>query len=295
MAEKKKSAAVEYYPSALTIAGSDSGGGAGIEADLRTFNALGVYGCAAVTAVTAQNPESVDRVDLLPGASVTAQIDSVMAKIAVRCAKTGMLGSAENVSAVAEAVKKYNLKLICDPVMISTSGRKLIDDDAIEVLASELLPKALWITPNIPECEFLLGKKFDTPSDMIQGAKALADKFRTNVLLKGGHDEKSKRATDFVCYKGDLFTVSSPKIKLPSFASHGTGCTLSAAMAAMTALGFSWSDVIQDAKAFVFGSLRENVEIGKGIFAMYPPVEDSLELIEMERISSAKSSKGSPR
>ena len=286
MADKKKNSAVEYYPSALTIAGSDSGGGAGIEADLRTFNALGVYGCAAITAVTAQNPEKISRVDLLPGASVTAQIDAVMEKIAVRCAKSGMLGSAENVSAVAEAVKKYKLKLVCDPVMISTSGRKLIDDDAIKVLASELLPQAFWITPNIPECEFLLGEKLNTPSDMTQGAKALADKFRTNVLLKGGHDEKSKRAVDYVCYKGELFTVSSPKIKLPPFASHGTGCTLSAAMAAMTALGFSWSDMIQDAKAFVFGSLRENVETGDGVFAMYPPVEDSLELIGMERLSA---------
>ncbi len=286
MADKKKNSTVEYYPSALTIAGSDSGGGAGIEADLRTFNALGVYGCAAITAVTAQNPEKISRVDLLPGASVTAQIDAVMEKIAVRCAKSGMLGSAENVSAVAEAVKKYKLKLFCDPVMISTSGRKLIDDDAIKVLASELLPQAFWITPNIPECEFLLEKKLNTPSDMTQGAKALADKFRTNVLLKGGHDEKSKRAVDYVCYKGELFTVSSPKIKLPPFASHGTGCTLSAAMAAMTALGFSWSDMIQDAKAFVFGSLRENVETGDGIFAMYPPVEDSLELIGMERLSA---------
>ena len=286
MADKKKNSAVEYYPSALTIAGSDSGGGAGIEADLRTFNALGVYGCAAITAVTAQNPEKISRVDLLPGASVTAQIDAVMEKIAVRCAKSGMLGSAENVSAVAEAVKKYKLKLVCDPVMISTSGRKLIDDDAIKVLASELLPQASWITPNIPECEFLLEKKLNTPSDMTQGAKALADKFRTNVLLKGGHDEKSKRAVDYVCYKGEFFTVSSPKIKLPPFASHGTGCTLSAAMAAMTALGFSWSDMIQDAKAFVFGSLRENVETGDGVFAMYPPVEDSLELIGMERLSA---------
>ena len=110
MADKKKNSTVEYYPSALTIAGSDSGGGAGIEADLRTFNALGVYGCAAITAVTAQNPEKISRVDLLPGASVTAQIDAVMEKIAVRCAKSGMLGSAENVSAVAEAVKKAALE-----------------------------------------------------------------------------------------------------------------------------------------------------------------------------------------
>ena len=283
MSDNKKNSSVEYYPSALTIAGSDSGGGAGIEADLRTFNALGVYGCAAITAVTAQNPETVSRVDLLPGAAVTAQIDAVMAKIAVRCAKTGMLGSAENVAAVAEAVRKYRLKLICDPVMISTSGRKLLDEEGIALVQKELLPEAVWITPNIPECEFLLGGKGNVISDMGSAAKALADKFGCNVLLKGGHDEKSKRAVDFVCYKGELFTLSTPKVKLPPFASHGTGCTLSAAMTAMTALGFSWSDMVQDAKAFVFGSLRENVEIGEGVSGMYPPVEDSLELVEMVR------------
>ncbi len=283
MSDNKKNSSVEYYPSALTIAGSDSGGGAGIEADLRTFNALGVYGCAAITAVTAQNPETVSRVDLLPGAAVTAQIDAVMAKIAVRCAKTGMLGSAENVAAVAEAVRKYRLKLICDPVMISTSGRKLLDEEGIALMQKELLPEAVWITPNIPECEFLLGGKGNVISDMGGAAKALADKFGCNVLLKGGHDEKSKRAVDFVCYKGELFTLSTPKVKLPPFASHGTGCTLSAAMTAMTALGFSWSDMVQDAKAFVFGSLRENVEIGEGVSGMYPPVEDSLELVEMVR------------
>lgn len=294
MSENKKNTAAEYYPSALTIAGSDSGGGAGIEADLRTFNALGVFGCAAITAVTAQNPETVSRIDMIPAAGVTAQIDAVLSKIAVRCAKSGMLGSAENVAAVADAVKKYRLKLICDPVMVSTSGKKLLADDAVEVMQKELFPQALWITPNIPECEFLLGKKFSSSGELAQGARELAEKFHTNVLLKGGHDEKSKRALDHVCYKGELFTLSSPKITIPPFASHGTGCTLSAAMAAMTALNFSWSDMLQDAKAFLFGSLREHVEIGKGISAMYPPVEDSLELISMERAGSAKR-KGSPR
>lgn len=284
---KKKTPAAEYYPCALTIAGSDSGGGAGIEADLRTFNALGVFGCAAITAVTAQNPETVSRIDLLPAAAVTAQIDTVLSKIAVRCVKTGMLGSAENAAAVAEAVKKHKLKLICDPVLVATSGRKLLEDDAVDTVCRELLPHALWITPNIPECEFLLGKKLAPGEGLLEGAQELAEKFRTNVFLKGGHDSSSKRAVDYVCYKGELFTLSSPKIKIPPFASHGTGCTLSAAMTAMTALGFSWSDMLQDAKAFTFGSLRENVEIGQGISAMYPPVEDSLELISMERSKNA--------
>ena len=287
MSENKKNAVVEYYPSALTIAGSDSGGGAGIQADLRPFNALGVFGCTAITAVTAQNPEKVLRIDPIPAAGVTAQIDCVMEKIAVRCAKSGMLGSAENTAAAAEAVKRHKLRLICDPVMISTSGHSLLAEDAAEVLTKELFPQALWITPNIPEGEFLLGKELKTPAEMADGAKALADKFGTNILLKGGHCDSGKKVIDYVCYRGKVYTLSAPKIKLPPFASHGTGCSLSAAMAALTALGFSWSDMLQDAKAFVFGSLREHVEIGPGVAAMYPPVEDALELVEMEEYSAA--------
>ena len=289
MAENKKNTVVEYYPSALTIAGSDSGGGAGIQADLRTFNALGVFGCTAVTAVTAQNPEKVLRIDPVPAAGVTAPIDCVMEKIAVRCAKSGMLGSAENTAAAAEAVKRHKLRLICDPVMISTSGHSLLAEDAAEVLTKELFPRALWITPNIPEGEFLLGKELKTPAEMADGAKALSDKFGTNILLKGGHCDNGKRIVDYVCYRNKVYTLSTPRLKLPPLASHGTGCSLSAAMAALTALGFSWSDMLQDARAFVFGSLREHVEIGPGVAAMYPPVEDALELVEMEEYSAAPS------
>ena len=288
MAENKKNTVVEYYPAALTIAGSDSGGGAGIQADLRTFNALGVFGCTAVTAVTAQNPEKVARIDSIPAPGVSAQIDSVMEKIAVRCAKSGMLGSAENVAAVADAVKRHRLSLICDPVMISTSGRRLLVEEAFDVLIKKLLPLALWITPNIPEAEFLLKKKLNTAAELADGAKALFDKTGANILLKGGHCENSKRAVDYICYRSKVYILSTPKVKVPPFASHGTGCSLSAAMTALTALKFSWSDMLQDAKAFVYGSLREHVEIGPGVSAMYPPVDDALELVEMEEYSPGK-------
>ena len=295
MAKKEKNIPKEYYPSALTIAGSDSSGGAGIEADLRTFNAFGVYGCAAVTAVTAQNPEAVTRVDVLPGASVAAQIDAVMAKIAVRSAKTGMLGSVENVEAVIEAVKKYKLKLVCDPVMFSTSGCQLQGDDATEKIIEELLPRALWVTPNIPEAAFILGKEISNPREYAEAASALADKLQTNVLLKGGHDDKGNSSVDYVCYKGKIYTLSSPKLQLPPYASHGTGCTMSAAMAALTALTFTWDETVQDAKAFVFGSLRENVEIGEKIFGMYPPTEDTLEFIEMAEYAAAGKNRSGKR
>ena len=279
MSEKKNGKKVEYYPGALTIAGSDSGGGAGIQADLRTFNALGVFGCAAVTAVTAQNPACVTRIDPIPAAGVAAQIDAVMERIAVRCAKTGMLFTAENVRAVAAAVKRHKLKLICDPVMVSTSGHKLMEEEALNAMKEELLPLAAWITPNLPEGEFLLGKKFRSSADYAEAARELAELFHTNVLLKGGHDDRGKSAVDYVCCKGELYTLSAPRLKLPPYAAHGTGCTLSAAMAALTALNFPWRDMLKEAKAFVFGSLREHVEIGAGVSAMYPPVEDSLDQI----------------
>jgi hydroxymethylpyrimidine/phosphomethylpyrimidine kinase len=170
---------------------------------------------------------------------------------------------------------------------MADAGRKLMTDEAIGKAVRELLPQAQWVTPNRWECELILGRKMNTPQEYADGAKALADKLQTNVLLKSGGDEKCRQATDYVCYKGKLFTLSSPKVKLPACASHGTGCTLSAAMTALTALAFSWSDMLQDAKAFLFGSLRENVEIGKGVFSMYPPVEDALELIEMAEYASA--------
>lgn len=295
MAKKEKNTPEEFYPSALTIAGSDSSGGAGIAADLRTFNAFGVYGCAAVTAVTAQNPEAVTRVDVLPAASVAAQIDAVMAKVAVRSAKTGMLGSAENVEAVVEAVKKYKLKTVCDPVLFSTSGCQLQSDDAVKKIIDELLPRALWVTPNIPEAAFILGKELAGPKEYARAALELSEKLRTNVLLKGGHADKGNSAVDYVCYKGKVYTVSAPKLELPPFASHGTGCTMSAAMAALTALTFTWDETVLDAKAFVFGSLRENVKIGDKVFGMYPPTEDTLGFVDMAEYSPAGKTKNGKR
>lgn len=281
MAENKKNAPA-YYPGALTIGGSDSCGGSGIEADLRTFNALGVYGCAAVTAVTAQTPEKIISSAEMAPETVAAQIEAVISKTAVRCVKTGMLNSAVTVETVAQMVKKHNLKLICDPFMMDAAGRKLMTDDAVSKAVSELLPQALWVTLRRNECELLLGRKMNTLQEYADGTKALADKLQTNVLLKCGGDEKIKQAADFVCYKGKLFTLSSPKVMfLPDCVFHGAGCTLAAAMTALTALAFSWRDVVLDAKAFLLGSLQDNVEIGKGVYCMYPPAEDVLDLIEM--------------
>lgn len=281
---KKTAADPEFYPVALTIAGSDSGGGAGIQADLRTFNAYGVFGCSAIAAVTSQNPTVVTRIDALPGAAVTAQISAVCDQLAVRYAKTGMLFNAEIIAAVAQAIEKYQLALVCDPVMVSTSGRELLEKSAITTLCDRLLPAAKWITPNLPEAELLLGEKLDTPEKMAAAAEKLARKFGVSVILKGGHRKSKESASDFVFHARQLYTLNSPVVKTTPYTAHGTGCTLSAAFTAGLALKWSWKAAICEAKSFVFGSLSEAVAIGGGIDAMYPPTEDTLKLIKLAEV-----------
>lgn len=275
----------QFYPSAMSVAGSDSGGGAGIAADLRTFNALGVYGTCAITAVTSQNPAAVRRIDQLPDQAVTAQIEAVMERIPVRFIKTGMLFSSENIRAVSQAVKKYDLELICDPVMISTSGKRLLQDEAVETLKSELFPLAAWITPNLPEAEAILDEKITSLPDMLAAAKELADLYDAAVWLKGGH-LKGNQATDVIARDGKCYTVSSPKLETAPLTSHGTGCTLSAALTGMLALDFSWKQAVCASKAFVYGSLMQSVEIGPDLPAMYPPTEDFYQLIKLTEAES---------
>ncbi len=273
----------DFYPVALTVAGSDSGGGAGIAADLRTFNALGVFGCCAVTAVTSQNPTVVSRIDPVPAEGVAAQIKAVTDKISVSYAKTGMLFSSETVMALANEIKRCGLKIVCDPVMVSTSGSMLLKEDAVEAVKNEIFPLAKWITPNIPEAELILGREISNIDDMLEAALTISNTYKSSVLLKGGH-LKSDNICDAVAKDGKIYTLSSPKLELPAFASHGTGCTLSAAMTALLALDFPWKRAICESKAFVFGSLSQSVEIGKNIHAMYPPVEDSLPLIKLSLV-----------
>ncbi len=273
-----------FYPSALTIAGSDSGGGAGVQADLRTFNALGVFGCSAITAVTSQNPLGVTRIDALAPEAVASQIDAVLAAIPVKATKTGMLFSAEIIEAVADAVGRHQLKLVCDPVMVATSGARLLEKSAIQVLAQKLLPRAEWITPNIPEAELLLGRKLDDRAAQLDGARALADKFGVCVLLKGGHLINSLEAIDFAVCDGKCYQLTSPVAEAAHHASHGTGCTLSAAITAGFALGMTWQQSLCEAKNFIYGSLNESVKIGKGIEAMYPPTVDAIDEITLKEI-----------
>ena len=274
-----------FYPVALTIAGSDSGGGAGIQADLRSFNAFGVFGTSAVTSVTSQNPAEVRRIDTLPPEAVVCQIETVLAKLAVRWAKSGMLANAAIASAVAATVRKHQLPLVCDPVMVSTSGKRLLEPDAVEVVKRELLPAAKWITPNLPEAELLLGRKIASLEECVDCARELSEVCNgASVLLKTGHAVFSATADDVVFRAGKTYLLSALRIETPPFAPHGTGCTLSAALAAALAAGAAWKAALCDAKAFVLGSLAENAEVGAGVFAMYPPVEDFSKSVTLKEI-----------
>lgn len=268
-----KSTVNKLYPSAMTVAGSDSGGGAGIQADLRTFAAFGVFGCSAITAITAQNPCVVNRIDPLPAAAVACQISTVLDKIPVRAVKTGMLLNAEIIHAVCDALAGSGIPLVADPVMVATSGAQLLEKSAVTAMLDRLFPLAAWITPNIPEAELITGIRIDGRKTMIAAAMACAEKWNCGCIIKGGHlRSKSGVAADIVCHEGDLYELCSPLVE-DCKAAHGTGCTLSAAIAAAIALETPWEKALTMAKGFVYSSLADAVEIGKGIEAMFPPFD----------------------
>jgi len=271
------------YPVALTVAGSDSGGGAGIQADLRTFAAFGVFGCAAITAVTAQNPREVRRIDGLPAAGVAAQIEAVLACFSVGAVKTGMLHQAEVVRAVAEALAPYQLPLVVDPVMVASSGAELLSPAAVADLRDQLLPKAAWVTPNLPEAALLLDRPIAAqPQAMREAVVELARRWDCGCVLKGGHalagDEEI--ALDLVAHGGKVYRLVSPVV--PDGAAHGTGCTFSAALAAALALRLPWREALTRPKAFVYGSLVEAVCPGPDLEAMYPPARNYTREVALE-------------
>ena len=273
-----------YYPAALTVAGSDSGGGAGIQADLRTFAAFGVFGCSAITAVTAQNPHIVNNVEQLSSRIISDQIRTVADKIALDAVKVGMIGSAEAMETVARELENFNIPVIIDPVMISTSGSRLLDEDAVEFLQNRFLHLADWITPNLHEAEAITGMKISTLSEMAAAAKFCSDKWQCSCIIKGGHAAagKDNTATDIVCHNGKLLKLSSPFVA-DSNATHGTGCTFSSAFTAALALQLPWKKALKAAKDFVFGSIAEAVELGADTEAMYPPQNSYIEEIKLKR------------
>jgi hydroxymethylpyrimidine/phosphomethylpyrimidine kinase len=276
----------QFYPVALTIAGSDSGGGAGIQADLRTFAAFGVFGCSAVTAVTAQNPREVRGITPVPARAVLDQLEAVTAAFTVRAVKTGMLFDAAAIKVIAPVLRGLNIPLVVDPVMVSSSGCRLLKEDAIAVLKAELLPLADWVTPNRHEAEILTGQKIGgSPEAMAAAAAAIARQWDCGCILKAGHFPASDdgKSTDLAAYRDQVYRLSSPWVEAEP-AAHGTGCTFSAALAAEFALGSGWQDALKAAKSFVYGSLLDAVSVGPDLEAMYPPFKDYYAKVSWQKI-----------
>ncbi|HEY7036329.1 MAG TPA: bifunctional hydroxymethylpyrimidine kinase/phosphomethylpyrimidine kinase [Thermomicrobiales bacterium] len=248
-------------PKALTVAGSDSGAGAGIQADLKTFAALGVYGTSALTAVTAQNTQEVVAIAEVPEEVVAAQIDAVLEDIGADAAKTGMLSSAPIIATVADRLEAWGVtNLVVDPVMVAKSGDRLLQIDAIDELRSTLLPLALVVTPNLPEAEVLSGLTIQTEDDARRAAGAIAGLGPRYVVVKGGH---RRDAPIDVVYDGrDYVDLPADRIETPN--THGTGCTFSAAIAAHLALGAAPLEAIAAAKEYVTAALRASYRVGNG-------------------------------
>lgn len=251
------------FPRVLSIAGSDSGGGAGIQADLKTFSALGCYGMTAITALTAQNTLGVRAIHGVPAQMLRDQIDAVIEDIGADAVKIGMLHSPEIVTTVAEAIDRYALKnVVFDPVMVATSGAVLIDDDAVDVLVRELFPRVAVITPNLDEAALLVGHSLTSAQDMEQAALALLDKGARAVLLKGGHLPGDTVIDLLMTGSGEKFWMQAARIH--SANTHGTGCTLSSAMAAHLALGASLLEAVQHARIFVREALLSGAQVRTG-------------------------------
>jgi hydroxymethylpyrimidine/phosphomethylpyrimidine kinase len=249
-------------PKALTIAGSDSGGGAGIQADLKTFSAFRVFGMSVITAVTAQNSLGVQGVENLPPAFVAQQLRSVLEDFGADAAKCGMLSTAPIIEAVAAGLTERRIeKLVVDPVMVAKSGDRLLEPEARAALADRILPLALLVTPNLPEAEVLAGMRVAEPEDMEEAARRIHTMGPRYVLVKGGHLKGD--ATDLLWNGRDFTRFSSPRIDSQN--THGTGCTFSAAIVAGLARGQALGDAIRSAKAYVTRAIREGFQAGRGV------------------------------
>ncbi len=247
---------------AISIAGSDSSAGAGIQADLKTFAALGVYGATAITAVTAQSTAGVTEIFPLPADLVTAQIEAVAGDITLHATKTGMLANAAIVEAVAAAIKELELPLVVvDPVILSSSGTPLLDDEGVDMLRSELLPRAAVVTPNISEAEALSGHRIDSIEQARSAAVAIHRLGASAVVITGGHGPQDD-VIDLL-FDGTMFTeLQAPRIHTRH--THGTGCTFASAVAAYLALGHEVTDAVVNAQAYVYGAIEHAPGIGRG-------------------------------
>ena len=257
---------MQTYQRVLTIAGSDSGGGAGIQADLKTFSALGCYGMSVITALTAQNTRAVTAIHPVPPDFIAAQMDAVLSDIGTDAVKIGMLHSPEVIETVADRLAAHQAPhIVLDPVMVAKSGDKLLQDDAVEALIKCLIPAAHVITPNLPEASTLLGRPVASSDDMTRACRDLAELGCGAVLLKGGHLESGDSSDCLYIRETDtLVTLEAPRIETPN--SHGTGCTLSSAVAAHLAKGLPLIRAVEKAKIYIAQALSAGAgfSLGKG-------------------------------
>jgi len=250
-------------PTALTIAGSDSGGGAGLQADLKTFAACGVYGTCAVTAVTAQNTRGVTAWEAVSTELVIAQIEAIGGDLPPAAVKTGMLATAAIVEAVAATIQELDLpNLVVDPVMVAKGGDRLLREDAVAAMRSELLKLAEVVTPNVPEAEVLAGSSIRTLDDMRAAARRIRALGPRVVVVKGGHLPTGDLVVDVVCTPDGEFDLTGPRIDTRH--THGTGCTFSAAIAAFLALGQPVDEALRSARAYLEGAIRHAPGLGSG-------------------------------
>ena len=251
------------YARVLSIAGSDSGGGAGIQADLKTFSALGCYGMTAITAITAQNTQGVRAIHGIPPDMLRAQIDAVAEDIGVDAVKIGMLHDPEVVRVVVKAIARHQmLQVVLDPVMVATSGDRLMADETVGVLVQELFPRVTVITPNLDEAALLLGRSIDGADALDEAASALLALGAPAVLLKGGHLPGDLVVDVLAMAGGGHLRLQSPRIATHNV--HGTGCTLSAAIAAHLALGLPLPQAVEQARAYILGAIAAGADVHTG-------------------------------
>ena len=257
---------MKTYPVVLTIAGSDSGGGAGIQADIKTMSALGVFATSVITAVTVQNTMGVSGIYDVPCNIVADQIEAVLSDFPVKAIKIGMINQPDLVEIIANAIKKYQIKnVVLDPVMVATSGSKLMQNATVEKIKKELFPLSTVVTPNLHEASVLLGYEINNEKEMASAAEKLASFGGKSVLIKGGH-LSGKKVTDILYLSDEKITkaFSSPKIRTKNL--HGTGCTLSSAIAVVLALGESIIESVELAKIYITFAIEmgKNISIGNG-------------------------------
>ena len=246
---------------ALTIAGSDSSGGAGIQADIKTMTANGVFAMSAITALTAQNTTGVTGIMEVSPEFLEEQIDCIFTDIRPDAVKIGMVSSSGLITAIADRLKEYHAEnIVVDPVMVATSGAKLISDDAVSTLKEKLLPIADILTPNIPETEVLSGMEVKTEEDMVSAARKISEQYQCAVLVKGGHQLND--ANDLLYRNGECRWFYGKRIDNPN--THGTGCTLSSAIASNLAKGFSMDESVERAKEYISGALGAMLDLGRG-------------------------------